>query len=296
MVRWYRIKRPVASAALLTLLLTVAGQGTASAEPHGIDTEHLFGFTEGSDIGVPGERELESETTGRVGKRGGRFRAFDSGLALKMPLTDWFRVAPGIAFAAYDIGGVPGLADRSVGTFSGAFIETRFRLLQRDAAPFGLTLNVVPSIGRIDGGTGERARSHGSEFGLLIDRELIPGVLVGAINLGYGLASVRSDLSGATAEGSNLELAGALAYQVRPGFFVGGEARYVRAYGGLALDDFAGDAVYLGPTIYTTLSDRAWLSFTWGRQVSGRAVGERGGLDLTTFDRHQLRLRIGYTF
>jgi hypothetical protein len=295
MMRRYRIRKPVASAALLTLLLAV-GQGTASAEPHGIDTEHLFGFTEGSDIGVPGEQELESETTGRVGKRGGRFRAFDSGLTLKMPLTDWFRVAPGLSFAAYNIDGVPGLADRSVGTFSGAFLETRFRLLQRDAAPFGLTLNVVPGIGRIDGGTGERGRSYGSEFGLLIDRELIPGLLVGAINLGYGLASVRSDASGATTEGSNLELAGALAYQILPGLFLGGEARYVRAYRGLALDDFAGDAVYLGPTIYTTLSDRAWLSFTWGRQVSGRAIGERGGLDLTSFDRHQLRLRIGYTF
>ncbi|GJD94579.1 hypothetical protein [Methylobacterium iners] len=296
MMRANRIGRPAASAAFLGLLLAVAGQGPASAEPHGIDTEHLFGFTEGSDIGVPGERELESETTSRVGKRGGRFRAFDSGLALKMPLTDWFRVAPGISFAAYDIGGVPGLADRSVGTFSGAFVEARFRLLRRDAAPFGLTLNVVPSLGRIDAGTGQRVRSYGSEFGLLVDRELIPGLVVGAINLGYGLASVRSDAGGATAEGSNLEVAGALAYQIQPGLFLGGEARYVRAYGGLALEDFAGDAVYLGPTLYTALSERAWLSFTWGRQVHGRAVGERGDLDLTTFDRHQLRLRIGYSF
>ena len=77
---------PALPAALLASLLSLAIAAPASAEPHGIDTEHLFGFTEGSDIGVPGERELESETTGRLGKRAGRFRAFDSGLALKMPL------------------------------------------------------------------------------------------------------------------------------------------------------------------------------------------------------------------
>ncbi|HEX8417754.1 MAG TPA: hypothetical protein VF641_09125 [Methylobacterium sp.] len=287
---------PALPAAILASLLSLAIAVPASAEPHGIDTEHLFGFTEGSDIGVPGERELESETTGRLGKRAGRFRAFDSGIALKMPLSDWFRVAPGLGFAAYDIGGVPGLADRPVGTFAGAFLETRLRLLQRDAEPFGLTLNVVPSLGRVDGGTGAPVRSFGSEFGLLADRELIPGLLVGAVNLGYGLASLRSDATGTTAEGSSLELSGALAYRVAPSVFLGGEARYVRAYGGLALEEFAGHAVYLGPTLYTALSERAWLSFTWGTQVAGKAVGARGDLDLSNFDRHQMRLRIGYTF
>ena len=42
-----------------------------------VDSEHLFGFTEGADIGAVGELELEQETTGRLGKRGGTFRAFD---------------------------------------------------------------------------------------------------------------------------------------------------------------------------------------------------------------------------
>src|SRR5262249_28770762 len=30
-----------------------------------VDTEHMFGFTEGSDIGKAGEKELEVDSTGR---------------------------------------------------------------------------------------------------------------------------------------------------------------------------------------------------------------------------------------
>ena len=93
-----------------------------------------------------------------------------------------------------------------------------------------------------------------------------------------------------------IEVAGALAYCVRPGLFLGGEARYARTYDGLALDRFAGEAVYLGPTAYTTLSPQAWASFTWSFQVAGQATGEPGPLDLSSFDRHQMRLRVGYNF
>ena len=41
----------------------------------GIDTEHLFGFMISTDVGNVGEREFQSETTGRFGKNGGRYRA-----------------------------------------------------------------------------------------------------------------------------------------------------------------------------------------------------------------------------
>ena len=35
-----------------------------------VDSEHIFGFTEGADIGDKGESELESITIGRLGKQG----------------------------------------------------------------------------------------------------------------------------------------------------------------------------------------------------------------------------------
>ena len=100
--------RPLPAVAGLVLAFLAAVHGTSAAHaqslptaaenltPGDLDSEHLFGFTEGSDLGVPGEAELEWETTGRLGKRVGRFLAVDSGLALKVPLTNDFRLAPGV--------------------------------------------------------------------------------------------------------------------------------------------------------------------------------------------------------
>lgn len=259
------------------------------------DTEHLFGFTEGSDFGHPGEREAEVETSGRFGKRGGRFAALDTGLALKVPLTSWFRVAPGIAFSRHDVAAVPGLDDRNAGGFNGAFVETRFKLVDRAVAPFGLTLNVVPNLTRREGGSGAAVRGYGSEFGLLADRELLAGRLYAAVNVSYSLGTARHALLGQTVRGSGTEISGALAYQALADLFVGGEVRYLRGYDGLSLDRLAGQAVYLGPTVYARLSSDAWMSVAWSRQITGGGDGSNA-LDLVTFDRNQIRVRLGYHF
>lgn len=37
-------------------------------QAEGIDTEHIFGFMIGSDVGSVGEREFQSETTGRFAR------------------------------------------------------------------------------------------------------------------------------------------------------------------------------------------------------------------------------------
>jgi hypothetical protein len=287
----------------------------------GIDTEHVFGFTEGSDVGEKGEKELESETTGRLGKRFGTYRAIDSALQLKVSLTDDLRIAPGVAFSYHRSFGVPDIRDRSAANVDGLFLETRYRLLDREKAPFGLTFSATPSFSRIDELTGERVSTYASEFRLLADRELIPGKLLAAVNFGYGLASTRNLASGARETGSGAEVSGALAYQVQPGMFLGGEVRYARAYEGLGLDRFTGDAVFLGPTFFTKLTDKAFFSIAWNFQVAGREAVDQGAvrsgvteriaagedpnealplrhrrLNLRDFERHQFRIRLGYAF
>lgn len=264
--------------------------------PEAIDTEHIFGFTEGTDIGEPGETEVESETTGRFGKRGGRFRAIDSGLALKVPLSSQLRVAPAVSFSRYDIKGVPGLSDIHAGHIDGASLETRLRLLDRATAPFGLTLSLAPGFGGVDGASGRRARSYGADFGVFLDREIIPGKLVAALNLTYDMGSTRLHALGPTTRGSGTDISAALAYQPVSGIFVGAEARYLRAYEGLGLDRFAGQVLYVGPTLYASLPAGAWVSVAWSAQVAGGEAGTAEPLDLTSFDRHQVRLRIGGHF
>src|SRR5262249_332038 len=83
--------RPVRIAVLLVATL---GASFARGESK-IDSEHLFGFTEGSDIGSKGEREFKSETTLRSGKAAGSFTAVTSELELKYTLLDSFRLSAG---------------------------------------------------------------------------------------------------------------------------------------------------------------------------------------------------------
>jgi hypothetical protein len=113
----------------------------------GIDTEHLFGFMIGSDVGEVGEREFQNQTTGRFAKSTGSYHA----------LTE----AQGVS------------------------VDLRYRFLDKDAAPFGLTFATETHADRIDETSGQHVRKYGTDFALAFDRELIPDKLVAAINLLY---------------------------------------------------------------------------------------------------------------
>jgi hypothetical protein len=84
--------------------------------------------------------------------------------------------------------------------------------------------------------------------------------------------------------------------QVRPGFLLGGEARYLRKYEGIGLEELAGQALFVGPTAYFQLSKRSRLTASWSIQAWGRPAGSTASLDLVNFDRHQARLIFGVNF
>ena len=84
--------------------------------------------------------------------------------------------------------------------------------------------------------------------------------------------------------------------QMRPGFFLGGEARYLRRYEGIGLEEFAGQALFVGPTAYFQLSPRSRLTAAWSMQAWGRPAGSNAALDLVNFERHQARLIFGVNF
>src|SRR3954465_11951816 len=78
----------------------------------GIDTEHLFGFMIGSDVGNVGEREFQTQTTGRFGRSGGNYRAIGQELEVEFVPVKNFRIEMGSTFASHNINGVPGIDDR----------------------------------------------------------------------------------------------------------------------------------------------------------------------------------------
>ena len=289
-------------AILLIVLAVLVATSSARGDPGKradktgeVDTEQMFGFTEGSDIGEVGEKELETDSTGRFGRSGGSYNNVAAALEAKYSFSDRFRLSADATVAYYDIAGVSGLDDRRQGALQSVSFDARYRLFDREHAPFGLTLSVAPHRGFGDEMSGEPADQYGAAIRLLADRELIPGRLFAAFNISYEPEQTRLRASGETLRESTLGVGAALAMQVMPNVFRGAEVRSLRHYDGLGLNDFAGQALYIGPTLYATFG-QYFLSAAWNVQVWGAVAGSSGALDLVNFERHLVKLRAGVTF
>ncbi|HEY4985096.1 MAG TPA: hypothetical protein VII39_00615 [Bradyrhizobium sp.] len=277
------------------LMLVLAIVSTdARTEP--IETEHLFAFTLGSDVGDVGEREIEGSITGRLAKQTGSYNAVPSTLSAEFVPIANLRTEYTAAVNAYDIAGVSGLADQRYSAFGGLSADFRYRFLDRAAAPFGLALGAEPHWDRADEISGEPGHQYGVDFVAAADWEIVPDRVVAAFNLLYQPEAMRSKATGTWSDESTAGLSIGAMTRVYSDIFVGGEARYLRRYDGLALDVFAGHGFFIGPTVYAKISERAWMTAAWSAQVAGNATTSVGSLDLVNFERHQVRLLFGISF
>ena len=268
----------------------------AYAGAEGIDTEHLFGFMIGSDVGNLGEREFQSQTTGRFAKDGGRYRAVAQELELEFVPLKNLRIEVGSAFAGHDIRAVPDLDDRRQLGWQGVSLDVRYKFMDREAAPFGLTLAVEGQLGRVDDISGAAVRSFETEFRLALERDVIADRAVAALNLIYQPQWTRSLATGAAEQESKIGVAFGAMWRIQPDILIGGEARYLRRYEGIGLEEFSGQALFVGPTVYFQLSPRSRLTAAWSVQAWGRPAGSAAALDLVNFERHQARLVFGVNF
>ena len=277
-------------------LLFVFAMLPTDARSATIDTEHLFAFTIGSDVGEAGERELEGSVTGRFAKRSGSYDAGSSTLSAEfVPIPNLRTELTGVV-VSYDIAGVSGLADQRYTAFGGVSADIRYRILDRAIAPFGLAVGAEPHWGRADEVTGEPGSQYGVDLVAAADWEIIPDRVVAAFNLLCQPETTRSRVTGIWSQESTAGVAVALMAQVHSGIFVGGEARYLRRYDGLGLDTLAGQGFFVGPTIYLKLSERAWIAAGWSAQIAGQATTSTNSLDLVNFERRQARLLFGVNF
>jgi hypothetical protein len=101
----------VLSRAILLILLAMLGaagsahgaSGKRAGQTGEVGTEHMFGFTEGSDVGEAGEKELETDSTGRFGKLDGSYNNVATALEAKYSFSDRFRLSAVATVAYYDI-------------------------------------------------------------------------------------------------------------------------------------------------------------------------------------------------
>ncbi|MCB4767988.1 hypothetical protein LGR54_05175 [Ancylobacter sp. Lp-2] len=270
-----------------------ASAGDAGYE---IDTENIFGFTEGSDTNDRGEQELSISAVGRFNRAAedsdasSTYHAWEGELEYEYGFTRNLTIGVSASFANADISNIEDLDDTSGGGFNGLSAEIKYRLLSWEHSPVGLTLAIEPEWSRFDDDSGARVDGFGLPIRLLIDREIMSETLFGAINLAYEPEWAGSDKE------SGLEISGALSWQAAPGFFLGGELRYLAGFEGAGLDSFEGGALYLGPSLYTQLGKAAYFKAAYSYQIVGSASEGEGNLDLISHEKHQLLLKLGVEF
>jgi hypothetical protein len=284
------------AAAFRTALFCLSALISACAHAEEIDTEHLYAFTIGTDVGNLGEREFQTQTTGRFSKTAGNYRAIDEEVELEFVPLNNFRIEVGSSLASYNINGVPGLDDRNQLGWQGISLDLRYKLYDRKTAPFGLTFAFETRARQIDDMSGAPSRNYSTELTMAIERELIPDRVVAAFNLFYEPESTHIFGKAFADQESTGGMAFAVMAQIRPGFLIGGEARYLRKYEGAMFDGFAGQALFVGPTAYWQLSERSRLTLAWSPQLWGRPTGLPATLDLVNFEREQARLIFGFNF
>src|SRR5690242_7874548 len=76
-------KMLIAGSVLSVCALPVRAQDNGALQFHEIETKYIFGFTEGSGIGIEGEKEFAIDTIGRFGKRDGRYAATETKFELE---------------------------------------------------------------------------------------------------------------------------------------------------------------------------------------------------------------------
>lgn len=300
----------------------------------GAETEDMFGFTQGTSLLEKGKFEISGVGEGAFGKRLGRYRTGGLGGSFASAPVDGLSIEIGAAGNSFSIRDVPGLDNRNGGDFGGFSTELKWQAIKRGAgSPVGLTFIVEPGVSFRDADAGGRGRGVGLEGRIALDAELIPKRLFGGLNLIYELEKFRprgrnlfngeaEPLEGVSsgpcqpyAEDDALEtcvasarrrsaerssllgLSGALAFQINPNVFIGGEVRYLRSYSGLGLNSFEGHAVFVGPTLYAKLSETVSISAAYSAQMAGKSEATPGRrLDLDNFARQQAKLKISYEF
>lgn len=280
----------------LIFLLVEVALSAASARADDFDTKHIFGFTEGTDINAPDEREAEFVTTAHVLKRGGgRYRAVEQQATAEGALTQALGYEVTAHGVAVDTRGVAGLAALRRVNFSGLSVEPKFVLLARETAPFGLAFSIEPEWSRIDATSGRPAQGFSAAMRLMADAKLGERLYAG-VNLIYEPEWQR-EAGAPLTQDALFGAAGGLTWRFAERLVLGGEVEGYAATASLGLAAPVGTAVYVGPTFFLRLAPDLFCAGGWSAQIAGRpSAGRLDEDNRAEFSRHKTRLTVSLAF
>jgi hypothetical protein len=292
-----------AASVVLLLGASTAGAQAQNVDPFAreIETKYIFGFTEGSGVGLEGEKEFSLDTEARLGKGGGsRYWASETKAEFEFTPNQYVQFEFGPFMSAHSIKDVTNLDNRNAVALGGFFGEMRYMLLDRTSQnPLAVTLSVEPEWRRIDETSGTRVQNFELETKVNADLELIKNRLYLGANLLYEPEATKDpDHMGAGwAMESQGGVSGALSYRVLPNVLIGGELWYLHHYDGAFFNQYTGSATYLGPTLFVQLSPKMFIAAAWNVQVRGTEVGDpTAKLNLSEYSRQRAKFKVAVEF
>lgn len=261
-----------------------------------LESKYIFGFTEGSDIGPEGEQAIESDNELAWRRRQGSYFALESEVEYETnPLPD-IQIEASVHNVYNSIFGVDGFDNFHSVNFGGLSTNLRYNVVGRGpGSPIGLTFTIEPEWARVDDG-GKVFTSFAATAKLLADTELVPDRVFGALNVIYGPEVSRDFGSPDWARAATLGVTSALTFRIMPHVTIGGELEYYRASNSFAFAGFAGQALYIGPTVYAELGPKIKLAAAFSTEIAGHEVGVPSPLDLTNFTHNKMRLLAEFEF
>ena len=283
------------TAALSVLAFGSTVQAWAEDAYREIETKYIFGFTEGSGIGLEGEKEFSPDSVTKLGKRAGSYSATETKLKYEFTPSQYIQFELGPIVSSHRIRSVPDLDDRSTTAFGGGFVEFRYLLFSRPSSPLAVTLAIEPEWHRTDETSGQHVQNYALETRINADLEVIPNRSFLGFNLLYEPETTR-DAAGVWNKEATIGASAAFAWRILPSFVVGAETWYLRHYDGIGLSTYTGDAVYVGPNVYWQITPKTFVTAAWNAQVSGHDVDDPGKLNLTEFSRQRVKLKLAIEF
>jgi hypothetical protein len=265
-----------------------------------IETKYVFGFTEGSGIGLEGEKEFSLDTVARIAKKDGHYWGSESKAEFEFTPNQYMQFEFGPFISAHRIDNVPGLENRKQVAFGGIFGEARYLLLGRGPdSPLSVTLSVEPEWRRIDETSGARVRNFELETRVDADLELIKNRLYLGGNLLYEPEATEDPdhISAGWAKESTSGISGALSFRVVPNVLIGGELWYLHHYDSAWFNHYTGSATFAGPTLYIQLGPKMFVAAAWNVQLRGSDVNDpTAKLNLSEFARQRAKVKVAIEF
>ncbi|MCG5248589.1 hypothetical protein [Methylorubrum extorquens] len=280
-------------------------QKAEKSDKKDVDTEHLFGFTEGADAGEKGEQEVVIDTVTRVSKRRdgpgpSTYRVLDTRFAYQFNPIDKLS----IEFSAFGTlrrqRNIVDLDDKSYGTFDGVSMEVKYQFLKgTKEQPLGLALEVRPRFTRILPVEGNGANIFDIESLLQLDVQVVPDNLWYGSNISFEPAAGRQRGGGPGYRSSTFLWSNVLAGRIGENTYFGPEVRYLRGYEGIFLNQLESEALTVGPALHHRFTEKIWLTAAYAGQVWGRDADPTlagRALGLNQFERHNVRVKFGMEF